>query len=96
MGVGALGNLLAMYLQGFRSMRLGRTLWAIILVKLVLLFTLARLLFPDLLQERFDNDQDRAAHVLGQLVRPHPQPTPGHQLPPGPIRRIGGKEFSGP
>ncbi len=74
MRVEAISNLLAMYVQGFRSMRLGRTLWAIILVKLVVLFTLARLLLPNQLQERFDNDQDRAAHVLGQLVRPPPAP----------------------
>lgn len=72
MRVAAISNLLAMYLQGFRSMRLGRTLWAIILVKLVVLFTLARLLLPNQLQEHFANDQERATHVLGQLVRPAP------------------------
>ncbi|AMV70955.1 hypothetical protein JCM30471_27740 [Desulfuromonas carbonis] len=72
MSVGIVNNLLAMYVEGFRAMRLGRTLWTIILVKLILLYTLARLLFPDPLQENFANDRERADHVLGQLVRPPP------------------------
>ena len=38
------------YLDGFRSMTLGRTLWAIILIKLFIMFVVLRLLFfPDLL-----------------------------------------------
>lgn len=56
------------YRQGFRSMRLGRTLWAIILVKLVVLFVLARVFMPDHLQERFATDRERAAYVLGRLT----------------------------
>ena len=37
------------YAEGFRSMTVGRTLWAIILVKLFVLFAVLRLFFfPDL------------------------------------------------
>jgi len=36
------------YVEGFRAMTLGRTLWAIILVKLFVMFAVVRLLFfPD-------------------------------------------------
>lgn len=62
------GRIFNFYCQGFRSMRTGRTLWTIILIKLVLLVALARLLFPDHLEENFATDQARAAHVLGQLT----------------------------
>ena len=38
------------YYDGFREMTLGRTLWAIILIKLFILFVVLRLLFfPDVL-----------------------------------------------
>ena len=38
------------YIDGFRQMRLGRTLWAIILIKLFIMFAILRLFFfPDLL-----------------------------------------------
>lgn len=56
------------YRQGFRSMRLGRTLWTVILIKLVILFALAKLLLPDPLRH-YSTDRERAAHVLGQLTR---------------------------
>jgi Domain of unknown function (DUF4492) len=66
--------ILDFYRQGFRSMRLGRTLWAVILIKLVVLYTLARVLLPDHLQERFSTDRERATYVLGQLTERSPHP----------------------
>ena len=39
------------YLEGFRSMTLGRTLWLIILVKLFIMFFILKIFFfPDFLQ----------------------------------------------
>jgi hypothetical protein len=57
------------YHDGFRSMQLGRTLWKIILVKLLVLLAVLRVFFfSETLQSRFDNDQDRAEHVLLSLT----------------------------
>lgn len=61
-------RLWSFYRDGFRDMRLGRTLWTVILIKLVILFVLAKLLLPDQLQH-YSTDRERAAHVLGQLTR---------------------------
>ena len=59
------------YRDGFRQMRLGRTLWKIVLVKLFVLFVILRLFFfPNFLQTHFDTDQKRADHVADQLIRP--------------------------
>ena len=59
-----------MYVDGFRGMTVGKRLWVIILVKLAILFLVFRLFFfPDLLQENYDNDADRA-----DAVRPRPLP----------------------
>jgi len=60
-----------MYVDGFRSMTVGRRLWAIIIIKLVVLFAVFRLFFfPNLLQENYDNDADRAAAVRRALTQP--------------------------
>lgn len=57
------------YVDGFRSMTLGRTLWAIILVKLFVIFVLLRLVFfPDLLAGK--DARERADYVLENLIPP--------------------------
>lgn len=57
------------YVDGFRSMTVGRTLWAIILLKLFVFFVILKLLFfPNLLKRDYDNDRDRASHVRSELT----------------------------
>lgn len=52
-----------LYYDGFREMTLGRTLWAIILIKLLLIFVVLRLLFfPDVLG-------GRSPEQRGEIVR---------------------------
>lgn len=58
------------YRDGFRAMRLGRTLWAIIIIKLIIIFGILKIyFFPDYLQTNFTDDRQRAAHVLESLTR---------------------------
>lgn len=46
-------------------------MWAIILIKLFIIFVILRLFFfPDLLQRDFDSDEERSDHVLEQLTNP--------------------------
>ncbi|MDE7345579.1 MAG: DUF4492 domain-containing protein [Muribaculaceae bacterium] len=57
------------YVDGFKNMTVGRKLWAIILIKVALLFLVFKLFFfPDLLQENYDNDDDRARAVATELT----------------------------
>jgi len=67
-------QVLDFYRQGFRRMRLGRVLWTIILIKLLLIMTMGRLFFPDRLQHQFATDPERAAYVLDQLTPMGSQP----------------------
>ena len=61
-------NILDMYVEGFKGMTVGRTLWAIILIKLGIMFLVFRLFFfPNILEENYDNDDDRARAVAEQL-----------------------------
>ncbi len=59
------------YIEGFRAMTLGKTLWAIILIKLFILFFILRLFFfPNILQKDFDTDEERANAVIENLTNP--------------------------
>ncbi len=57
------------YFDGFRKMTVGKTLWKIILLKLLVIFAVLKLFFfPDFLQTNFSTDQQRADHVIKQLT----------------------------
>lgn len=57
------------YADGFRSMTVGRKLWALIVFKLVMLFLVLKLFFfPNLLERDYDNDADRAEAVRTALT----------------------------
>jgi hypothetical protein len=63
--------ILDFYLEGFRSMCLGRVLWAIILLKLFLMFAVLKpFFFPDYLKTNFATEGERADHVLARLAAP--------------------------
>ncbi len=56
------------YLEGFREMKLGKTLWLIILVKLFILFFILKLFFfPDYLG-KFDGEYAKGEYVSGELT----------------------------
>lgn len=58
------------YRDGFRQMTIGKTLWKIIFIKLVIMFAVLKLFFfPNFLSTNFETDEQRADYVLGQLTR---------------------------
>lgn len=60
------------YMEGFRNMTLGKTLWAIILIKLFIMFLILRLFFfPNILQQKYDTDEERANQVIENLITPN-------------------------
>jgi hypothetical protein len=66
-----LNKIVSMYVDGFRSMTVGRKLWLLILIKLFIFFAILKLFFfPDILQSTYDNDADRAAAVREALANP--------------------------
>ena len=59
------------YYNGFRSMTWGRSLWAIILINLFVMFVILKLFFfPNVLNRNFETDEEWARHVLEQLTNP--------------------------
>ena len=64
---GFLYRVFDLYYDGFRSMTLGRTLWAIILIKLFVIFVILKLFFfPNFLKEQAKGDE--AGYVATELV----------------------------
>ena len=59
-----------LYYDGFVNMRVGKTLWILIFVKLFILFVIIKwLFFPDVMQENFKTDKARSAYILQQLTQ---------------------------
>lgn len=62
-----------LYAGGFREMTVGRRLWAIIIIKLAIMFLVFKLFFfPDKLATEYDNDADRARAVRTSLISDTP------------------------
>jgi hypothetical protein len=58
-----------LYRDGFRKMSLGRTLWLIIAVKLLIIFAVLKVFFfPDFLKMKVA-DGDKAGYVSEELIR---------------------------
>lgn len=48
-----------LYYDGFRSMKLGKTLWAIILIKLFIMFAILKVFFfPNYLKQHANEEQE--------------------------------------
>ena len=63
-------RIIRFYVEGFKSMTVGKTLWALIILKLYIMFAILKLFFfPDLLSSNYDNDDDRAQHVRNELIK---------------------------
>lgn len=57
------------YYEGFKNMTYGRKLWAIILIKLfVMFFVLKMFFFKDFLGEQFKSDKEKSEYVLDRLT----------------------------
>ena len=56
-----------LYVDGFRSMTIGKVLWTVILIKLfVMFFVLKLFFFPDVLEQKAAGN--KASYVAGELT----------------------------
>lgn len=62
-------SLYVFFRDGFRSMTIGRTLWAIVLIKLFIMFAILRVFFfPNFLNSNYDTEAEKADHVRSELI----------------------------
>lgn len=61
------------YYNGFKNMpRYGVQLWILILLKLFIMFAILKIFFfPDILETRFDTDEEKSKFVIEQLTKPN-------------------------
>ena len=70
------------YVDGFRAMTLGRTLWLIIAIKVIVFFVILRFIFfPNYLNTKASTDEQKAEYVRQQMVKPEPSAS---AVPPAP------------
>lgn len=71
------------YVDGFKAMTVGRTLWAIIALKVIIFFVIIKwIFFPDFLAGKAADDEGKADYVRHELVPPSPQPSSQPQNTP--------------
>ena len=57
-----------LYYDGFRNMRLGKTLWAIILIKLFIMFAILKVFFfPNFLKQHAPAGEE-SSYVAGEII----------------------------
>jgi len=58
------------YYEGFVNMsKTGKTLWAIIFIKLFIMFAILKMFFfPNVLKTQFKTDEERSNHVIENLT----------------------------
>lgn len=65
----ALRRVFRFYVDGFRSMTIGRTLWAVIIIKLIIIFAILKVFFfPNFLHEKAQRGHE-ADYVSTQILR---------------------------
>lgn len=65
---GLLSRIFHLYYDGFRTMTLGKTLWAVILIKLAIIFLVLKLFFfPDFINTNSKNG-DKAGFVSKEVL----------------------------
>lgn len=63
-------RILQFYIDGFRSMTVGKKLWLIIFIKLFVIFAILKLFFfPNFLNTNFSTDQERSDYVIEQITK---------------------------
>lgn len=66
---GVLTRVWRFYRDGFREMTVGRWLWALIIIKLFVIFFIFKLFFfPNLLERDYSTDEERARAVRSSLI----------------------------
>jgi hypothetical protein len=62
------GRIFRFYLEGFKSMDLGRTLWALILIKLFIMFFVLKIFFFPRYLNQFDSVSEKENYVSKELI----------------------------
>lgn len=63
-----LKNIISFYIDGFKNMTLGRTLWTVIIIKLIIIFGLLKIFIYDASLKNIGDDKAKSDFVLENLT----------------------------
>lgn len=69
--MGRLKNIMNFYIAGFQGMTVGKTLWLIIFIKLVVMFLVLRLFFFQPALSKYATPQEKSERVIENLINNH-------------------------
>lgn len=65
-----LRNFINLYINGFKNMTLGKTLWSIGIIKiLIFIFVFKMLFFNETINTRFDTEQEKINFIYNNLIK---------------------------
>lgn len=65
-----ISKIIQFYVDGFKSMTVGKKLWIIIFIKLFIMYAILKVFFfHDFLNSKFKNDSEKGNYVLEQLTK---------------------------
>lgn len=65
-------NFFTMFRDGFKSMTLGKTLWTLVIIKLIIMFFILKpFFFPNFLNSKFETEKEKSDYVSKQLYEPN-------------------------
>jgi Na+/H+ antiporter NhaD/arsenite permease-like protein len=67
----SVSDFFGMYVDGFKHLTWGKTLWVIVLVKLFIMFAILRVFFFPNVLNRFDTEEEKSEFVAKKLTETH-------------------------
>lgn len=59
-----------LYIDGFKNMKLGKTLWLLIAIKLFIMFGILKIfVFNDTINSKFSSDEEKSGFVVKNLLK---------------------------
>ncbi len=63
-------DIYSFYIEGFKNMKIGKTLWKIIFIKLILIFTLLNyVIYDKSIKSEYKNSEDKSNFVYKNLIK---------------------------
>ncbi len=65
-----LKNIASLYIDGFKNMKIGKKLWLLIAIKLIIMFGILKVfIFDETLNTKFQTDEEKSEFVIRNLIK---------------------------
>jgi len=60
----------SLYIEGFKNMKIGKKLWLLIIIKLIIMFGILKaFIFNETLNTKFQTDEEKSEFVIRNLIK---------------------------